>query len=449
MENFLKVIMDILSEPSIIIALVVFIGLILQNKKLSETVAPTIKAMVGYLVIASAAGIITASLDPMGKMIQQGFNVQGVIPNNEAIVAVAIEKYGQATALIMTFGMIVNVIIARFSKHKYIFLTGHITLYTACMLAVILTSANQPLFFVVLNGALALGIVMILSPAICQPGMRAITKSDDFAMGHSGGFGYAVSSLVGKIVGKNSKSIEEVKVPQSIGFLRDSTVAISITMLVIYLICAIVAGPEYIETELSGGKNYIVYVIIQSLTFTGGFVVIQTGVRMILAEIVPAFKGISEKIVPNAIPALDCPLVFPFAPNAVVVGFISSFIGGLVAMFVLGWAGAIVIIPGVVPHFFTGATAGVFGNATGGKRGTVIGSFVNGLIISFLPVFMIPFLTSIGFSTSTFSDPDMAINGIFMGYLSEYAVPLVMTIVLLIIIGLIIFIKGPKAKGVK
>lgn len=446
MESFLKLVIDVLSEPSIIIAFVVFIGLILQGKKLTESITPTIKAMVGYLVIASAATIITASLDPMGKMIEYGFNVSGVIPNNEAIVAVAIGKYGETTALIMAFGMIVNIFIARFSTYKYIFLTGHITLYLACMLAVILTSANQPLFFIVLNGALALGIVMILSPAICQPGIRAITKNDDFGMAHSGGFGYAVSSLVGRIVGKGSPSIEEMNVPKSVSFLRDSTVAISITMVIIYLICALVAGPEYVENELSADKNYIVFALIQSLTFTAGFVVIQTGVRMILAEIVPAFKGISEKLVPSAIPALDCPLVFPFAPNAVVVGFISSFIGGLIAMFILGWVGAIVIIPGVVPHFFTGATAGVFGNATGGRRGTILGSFVNGLIISFLPVFMIPFLTSIGFSTSTFSDPDMALTGIGMGYLSEWVTASMMTIVLLVIIGLIIIIKNPMKK---
>ncbi len=446
MTGFLKIIIDILSEPSIIIALVVFLGLLLQGKKFSQTISPTIKAMVGYLLIASAAGIITASLDPMGKMIEYGFNTEGVIPNNEAIVAVAIEKYGQTTALIMTFGMIVNVIIARFSPYKYIFLTGHITLYTACMLAVILTSANQSLFFIILNGALSLGIVMIVSPAICQPGMRAITGNDNFAMGHSGGFGYAVSSYVGKLVGKNSQSIEDMNVPQSVSFLRDSTVAISITMVVIYLISALSAGPGFVETELSNGKNFIVYAMMQALTFTAGFVVIQTGVRMILAEIVPAFKGISEKIVPNAIPALDCPLVFPFAPNAVVVGFISSFIGGLIAMFILGWSGAIVIIPGVVPHFFTGATAGVFANATGGRRGAIIGSFVNGLIISFLPVFMIPFLTSIGFSTSTFSDPDMAINGIGMGYLSESVSGEVMSLILIAIILGLIFIKNPLQK---
>lgn len=446
MEAFLKVIVDILSEPAIIIGIVVLLGLLLQGKKFSETVTPTIKAIVGFLIVAGAAGMIVSSLDPMGKMIEYGFNVSGVIPNNEAIVAVAIVDYGQATALIMTAGMIINIIIARFSRFKYIFLTGHITLYLACMFAVIFTSAGHSLLFVVINGALACGLVMVISPAICQPGIRAITGGDDFAMGHSGGFGYALSSLVGKFVGGDSKSIEDIKVPQSVGFLRDSTVSISITMLLIYVICAIAAGSAFVEAELSDGTNFLVYSAIQALTFTAGFVVIQTGVRMILGEIVPAFKGISEKLVPNAVPALDCPLVFPFAPNAVVVGFIASFIGGLISMLLLGWMGAVVIIPGVVPHFFTGATAGVFGNATGGRRGAVLGSFVNGIVISFLPVLMMPFLSSIGFNSSTFSDPDMAISGIFTGYLSSYTNQVITMVVLIVVIGLVIAIPKSQKK---
>ncbi len=134
----------------------------------------------------------------------------------------------------------------------------------------------------------------------------------------------------------------------------------------------------------------------QAGSFAAGVFVILAGVRLILAEIVPAFKGISEKLVPNAIPALDCPIVFPYAPNAVLIGFLTSFVGGIVSLIIMVFTGTTVIIPGVVPHFFCGATAGVYGNATGGVRGAVIGSFIHGIIISFMPILLMPVMGILG-----------------------------------------------------
>ena len=73
----------------------------------------------------------------------------------------------------------------------------------------------------------------------------------------------------------------------------------------------------------------------QAITFAAGVYIILAGVRMLIAEIIPAFKGIADKLVPNTKPALDCPTIFPFAPNAVIIGFIFSFLAGLVSMFIL------------------------------------------------------------------------------------------------------------------
>jgi PTS system ascorbate-specific IIC component len=42
----------------------------------------------------------------------------------------------------MAFGMVANIIVARFTRLKYIFLTGHHTFYMACMIGVILTVAG-------------------------------------------------------------------------------------------------------------------------------------------------------------------------------------------------------------------------------------------------------------------------------------------------------------------
>ncbi|WP_305767347.1 PTS ascorbate transporter subunit IIC [Candidatus Epulonipiscium viviparus] len=418
--SFLQNFIDFISEPSVLIGIIVLLGLIIQKKSATDIIKATLKAMVGFVIISAGAGIIVEALDPFGKMFEYGFNVTGVIPNNEVIISLALDKYGQATALVMCFGMLVNILIARFSRLKYIFLTGHHTLFMAGMITVILTESGMNGVQVLFVGAVALGLIMVLSPAICQPFMQKVTKTDQIALGHFSGAGYALAGLIGKLVGKGSKSTEEMNVPKSLSFLRDSVVSISLTMLVLYLVVAFVAGAEYVETELSAGKNFLVYAMIQALTFTAGFIVIQNGVRLVLNEIVPAFKGIATKLVPGAKPALDCPITFTYAPNAVILGFMCSFIGGIVSMFALGALNLAIIIPGVVPHFFTGATAGVFANATGGRRGVVVGSFINGILISFLPVALLPVLGGLGIQNSTFGDADFALYGIFLGNIQEF-----------------------------
>ncbi len=411
----LSVILDILSVPSILVGLVALVGLIAQKKSTSEVIKGTIKTIMGFLVLGGGANIVVGSLAHFGTMFQQGFGVQGIVPNNEAIVALALKTYGTQTALIMAFGMIANILIARFTKLKYIFLTGHHTLYMACMIAAILVAGGVEGVALVVVGSILLGFTMAFFPAIAQPTMRKITGDDNVAFAHFSTLGYVLSAGVGKLVGKNSKSTEEMEFPQGLTFLRDTSVAISLVMAILYIVVAIAAGPEYIETNLSAGQNFIVFSLIQAITFAGGVYVILAGVRLILAEIIPAFTGIAMKIVPNAKPALDCPVVYPYAPNAVLIGFLSSFVGGIVGMAILIAFKAPVILPGVVPHFFCGATAGVFGNATGGRRGAVLGAFTQGLLITFLPVFLLPVLGDLGFANTTFSDADFGGVGIILG----------------------------------
>ncbi|MBU3090159.1 PTS ascorbate transporter subunit IIC [Clostridium gasigenes] len=410
----LDFIVDILSEPSVLVGVVALIGLVLQKKSFSDCISGTVKTIMGFLVLGGGAGIVVGSLEHFGKMFEHGFGITGIVPNNEAIVGMALDNLGTTTALIMAFGMVANILIARFTKLKYIFLTGHHTLYMACMFAAILYAGGITGTTAVIVGSILLGLTMSLMPAMAQPFMRKITGTDEVGFGHFGTFGYVLSALVGKVVGKGSKSTEKIKFPQSLTFLRDTSVAISITMLALFLIVAFAAGPEFVA-GISGGKNLVVFALIQSITFAGGVFIILAGVRLILGEIVPAFRGIAMKLVPNAKPALDCPVVFPYAPNAVLIGFLCSFLGGLVGLFILIALGAPAILPGVVPHFFCGATAGVFGNATGGRRGAIFGSFANGLLITFLPALLLPVLAGLGFGGTTFSDADFGVIGVILG----------------------------------
>ncbi|BBV41662.1 PTS ascorbate transporter subunit IIC [Citrobacter portucalensis] len=410
------IIHDVLGTPAILVGLFSMIGLLLQKKAVSEVISGTLKTIMGFVILTSGAAIVATTLTTFSQLFEYSFHIQGVVPNTDAMAALAQKNYGTATAMIMVLGMLFNIVLARITPLKYIFLTGHHTLYMAAMLAVILSVGGLSPFWVILVGAVILGIMMVVSPAILQPFTRKITGTDDLALGHFGSTGYLLSALVGKAVGKGSPSIEEMQVPKSLNFLRDSSVAISLTMMILFVILVLVAGKEFVESSVSGGQNFIIFAVIQSLTFAAGVWIILAGVRMIIAEIVPAFKGIADKLVKDAKPALDCPTVFPFAPNAVIVGFLSSFAAGLLSMFLCPLFGLSVIVPGLVPHFFCGATAGVYGNICGGRRGAVVGAFAHGLLISFLPAILLPLMGDLGFASTTFGDADFGVVGIILGH---------------------------------
>jgi len=420
--GFLKFLQDILSVPAILVGLAALVGLIALRKSFSEVLVGSIKATLGFLILVAGAVTLIGSLNNLSPMLETGFGIRGVVPNNEAIVALAQQTLGAETALIMIFGFIANILIARFTPLKYIWLTGHHTFYMAALLAAVLSTAGLRGAPLVVIGAVILGFVEVLMPAWAMPIMRRITGGNDVALGHFGTLGYMVSAYTGMIFGRkpdDSDSIEHLKFPTGLSFLRDSLVATGLVMIIIFLIGALAAGPTFVQEKLSGGQNFLVFAIIQGLTFTAGVAVILQGVRMILAEIVPAFQGIASKIVPQAKPALDCPVTFPFAPTAVLVGFISSFIAGIIGMLILGAIGATVIVPGLVPHFFVGGTAGVFGNATGGRRGCILGAFINGLIITFGAALLLPVLGDLGFANTTFGDSDFQWVGILVGTIAR------------------------------
>lgn len=415
MEFFNFLMFDVLSEPAVLVGLIALIGLIAQKKPVTECIKGTVKTIMGFVILGAGATLVINSLGDFAVIFQHAFGIKGVVPNNEAIVSIAQTSFGKEMAMIMFFAMLVNILIARLTPWKFIFLTGHHTLFMSMMVAVILSAGGMSGVPLIAVGSLVVGVAMVFFPAIAHPFMKQITGSDDVALGHFSTCSYVLSALIGAKFGNKAHSCEDVQVPKSLLFLRDTPVAISFTMGIIFLVTAAFAGPEFV-TSVAKGKHWFMFSLMQSITFAAGVYVILQGVRMVIAEIVPAFKGISDKLVPNAKPALDCPIVFPYAPNAVLIGFLSSFAAGLVGMALLYAMGLTVIIPGVVPHFFVGAAAGVFGNATGGRRGAILGSFANGLLLlTILPVFLLPVLDDLGFANTTFSDSDFGVLGILLG----------------------------------
>lgn len=441
MEALLSFIRDILKEPAFLMGLIAFAGLVALKTPAHKVLTGTLGPILGYLMLVAGAGVIVTNLDPLAKLIEHGFSITGVVPNNEAVTSVAQKILGVETMSILVVGLLLNLAFARFTRFKYIFLTGHHSFFMACLLSAVLGAVGfKGSLLIILDGFL-LGAWSAISPAIGQQYTLKVTDGDEIAMGHFGSLGYYLSAWVGSKVGKDSKDTEDLQISEKWSFLRNTTISTGLIMVIFYLVATVasVLRNASVAEELAAGQNPFIFAIKSGLTFAVGVAIVYAGVRMILADLIPAFQGIANKLIPNAIPAVDCAVFFPYAPTAVIIGFASSFVGGLLGMLILGVAGGVLIIPGMVPHFFCGATAETFWKFNRWSSRCDDWCFANGLLLAFLPAMLLPVLGKLGFSNTTFGDVDFGVLGILLGRLGTsigqigiYLVVAVLAIVLVL-----------------
>lgn len=381
----LEFIIEVIRTPAIVLGLVALIGLVLQKESGSTVFSGTVKTALGMLVLTAGTGLIVQEILPFVDLFALVFNLEGFATSSEAVVGAiqnAIPDIASNSAIILGIGFLVNIIIARFSPLKYIFLTGHMMWILSVVIAASLYVAEFSNTATILVGSLLQGMLMVLFPAIAQPMVRKVTGSDDIGIAHLTTLGTVPAGYIGGMLGDKSKNAEDLKLPSSLEFFKDTAVSVAIVMGFFYLMVVLLAGPTAV-VEYAGETNYILFGLLKGLGFTAGILIMLQGVRMFLGELVPAFKGISDRLVPGAIPALDVPVLFAYAPTSLMIGFITAVIGMIVAMFTSSLVFGVVPLVSIIGAFFTGGVAGIYGNATGGLRGAIIAGFTYGFLLIF------------------------------------------------------------------
>lgn len=384
MINF--IVNSIFRQPPLFLGIIALFGLMVQRKSVGAVISGTIKTIIGVIVLMKGVDIIAGAMTPLADAFSALYGITGEglqpIGMNDFIA-----EYGSVVGLVMILSFSANLISARFTRFKSIFLTGHIFFWIAFIVIAVGVESGLEGQALVIFGTVFTSIYIIVAPWMIKPFVKKVTGDDSFTIGHTTVGMSLIAAHLGKWFGNAERSTEDIVIPESFGFLRENVVITGLVMMLIYMVASIAVGADIRETAYGAANASLsasmVFSVMQGLTFGAGIMVMLTGVRVMMSELMPAFHGIAEKIIPDAIPALDCPMIFPYAPNAVIIGFIVSMVSSIITivLFAKFRVFSVAILPLTVACFFDIGPAAVFANATGGIRGTVIASAICGVLL--------------------------------------------------------------------
>ncbi len=378
------IINEIFGQGAIFLALIAFIGLILQKKSFNEIVRGTLMTAIGFFILSQGTGIIvTRSIDGLSG----AFNT--MMPAANASADIDMSVYGTQIGIVMLAAFAFNLLFARFTRWKSIFLTGHMLYWFPYVFIAAGVDAGLSGVKLVVLAAVFTAAYMVISPNLMRPLVKEVTGDDSFTIGHPTTILSVISGYLGKLIGNKAHSTEDLKFPKGLGFLREVSITGSIVICITYIVMYFILlsknlTPGEVWGYAGGTTGAFTYIFTKAIFFGVGITVMLLGVRMMIAEIVPAFKGIADKVVPGAIPALDCPVIFSYAPNALLIGFLVAMITSTITIILTAGMFPSVIIPLTVTCFFEIGTASIIGNATGGVRGSIVGAALSGVIMIFL-----------------------------------------------------------------
>ena len=215
MQGVMNFFIEIIREPAIFLGLIALIGLLLLKKDFSTVVSGTAKTIIGVVILTQGTNILTSSIAPL----TEGFNLMYDIQEAEVAPALGsdtiLSQYGTQIGIAMLIAFVINLLVARFTKIKHVFLTGHMLFWFPFIFVAVGVENALSNTQIILFASLMTALYIIIAPALLRPFIRKVTGSDDFIIGHPTTILSLVSGWVGMLFGTKGKSSEEIKFPKS------------------------------------------------------------------------------------------------------------------------------------------------------------------------------------------------------------------------------------------
>ena len=401
MNIVLSYIVSVFCQPALFLGFFSMLGLILQKKSFSDIVKGTLKTIIGIIILFKGVDILIQAITPINNAINLMFS-----PTNTSTLgdfSIFIQNNSIDIGIVMISSFFLNVIIARFTCFNAIFLTGNLIFWFAMLFVALGTEIGITRSLTIILAVIFTTLYLVIPSNLLAPYVKELTGSDDFTIGHTTSIFCFLGIFIGSIFGDSKKSAENITLPKYLMFFTDTNLAAGLVMFVTYLIICIIdlVTQGTVVSEIFKTKDIFIYSLLQGVNFSAGTTVLLLGSRMMLAEIIPSFKGMSDILAPGSKPALDIPMIFSYGMNSLVIGFLTAVVFSLITIVVLGMSGILpyAIIPLIIACYFDVAPGAIFANQRGGIIAVILSSVLGGIL---LMVFCAISLTLIASTTGTF-----------------------------------------------
>ncbi|OTN87902.1 PTS system ascorbate-specific transporter subunit IIC [Enterococcus sp. 7E2_DIV0204] len=389
---------NILTQPAFLIGFIVLLGYVLLKKPLYESIAGFLKATVGYLILTVGSGGLVNNFRPILVGLKERFNLDAMVIDpyfgQNAVTAGIEETFGRTfsdTMILLLIAFVMNILLVRFKKYtklRAVFTTGNVQIQQAATAFWILLFCFPDLgqIQILLIMGLILGCYWAVGSNLTVDITQDLTEGAGFAIAHQQMFGvYIFARLSEKMKkNKNNRKLEDVQLPGFLSIFNENMVATSILMLFFFGIILVVLGPAYLIEAgfMEQGQSFFFYILQTALYFAVYLAILQLGVRTFVSELTESFQGISNTLLPGAVPGIDVAATFGFgSPNAVTIGFLFGALGQFITIGLLILVKSpVIVIAGFIPLFFDNAVIAVYANNRGGFKAACIFPFISGVI---------------------------------------------------------------------
>ncbi|MBO0446489.1 PTS ascorbate transporter subunit IIC [Enterococcus ureilyticus] len=389
---------NILTQPAFLIGFIVLLGYVLLKKPLYESIAGFLKATVGYLILTVGSGGLVNNFRPILVGLKERFDLDAMVIDpyfgQNAVTAGIEETFGRTfsdTMILLLIAFVMNILLVRFKKYtklRAVFTTGNVQIQQAATAFWILLFCFPDLgqIQILLIMGLILGCYWAVGSNLTVDITQDLTEGAGFAIAHQQMFGvFIFAKLAEKMKkDKNNRKLEDVKLPGFLSIFNENMVATSILMLFFFGIILVVLGPAYLIEAgfMVEGQSFFFYILQTALYFAVYLAILQLGVRTFVSELTESFQGISNTLLPGAVPGIDVAATFGFgSPNAVTIGFLFGALGQFITIgLLILFKSPVIVIAGFIPLFFDNAVIAVYANNRGGFKAACIFPFISGVI---------------------------------------------------------------------